>query len=245
MKEKPYSDNIRHFALSEEVFTAAKLIRYGLRSMQDRDIYRDFIHLPILLLSNGFERLLKTIVCFKHREDHGSFPSIDDIKTHNVLELIDQLAATCYPASYRQTPAAEDDYQFITGDALLRGILEVLSDFGQANRYFNLDVVVGRRGSGDSSEDIWGRMVEMQVLEKHPDWCKELGEPKNTVHEKVAHELLQVFERLARALCRLFTLGDLGDMARANSSYLHDFYSIMNLGTRDWSARPRMIGDTS
>ncbi len=238
MKEKPYPENIRHFALSEEVFTAAKLIRYGLRSIQDRDVYRDFIHLPILLLANGFERLLKTIICFRHREDHGSFPTIYDIKTHNVLDLVGRVATTCYPDSYRKIPAADEDYRFLTRGPLLRGILKVLSDFGQANRYFNLDVVIGRRGSGDTSEDIWGRMVEWQVLDRHPEWCKELGEPGNMVHERVGQELLKVFERLARALCRLFTLGDLGDMARANSPYLHEFYCIMDLGTRDWSTVP-------
>jgi hypothetical protein len=231
----PYPTNIREFALGEEVLNAAKLIRYGLRSMQERDVYRDFLHLPILLFANGFERLLKTIVCFKHHEDHGVFPPIETIKTHNVLNLVDRVAARCYPQSYRVIPAAADDYAFLTADPLLRNILEVLADFGQANRYFNLDVVVGHRDSGDTSEDVWGRIVELQVLNRHPEWCNELGEPNNTVHQKVAHELLIVFERLARALARLFTIGNLSDMARANSPYLQDFYCIMHLGTRNWA----------
>ncbi|MCK4543075.1 MAG: hypothetical protein KAU17_12640 [Spirochaetales bacterium] len=40
------------------------------------------------LLSNGFERLLKSSICYGHLHKHGDFPNVKEIKTHNISSLL-------------------------------------------------------------------------------------------------------------------------------------------------------------
>ncbi|RJQ54070.1 MAG: hypothetical protein C4521_04245 [Actinobacteria bacterium] len=54
--------------------------------------------------------------------------------------------------------------------------------------------------------------------------------------QEVAREFVSSFERTARALCRLFTLGPLGDEAKTYTAYVSPFLFLMDgeLGKRDY-----------
>ncbi len=221
-----YPDKIKHFHLSDELIIAGKLIKYGLRELQNKNTYNDFIHLPILLLANGFERLLKTIVCYKDYNQHGAFPRISEIKGHNIQPFLDKVTSGCFAPKYLEIPAARDDLRFLREDTLLKSIIKILSDFGGHDRYYNLDIVIGKRTDSESPEDEWGKKLESEILKIHPSWAKELSKPNNDVLLKIANELVVIFERFARALGRLFTLGELSHEANVNSTYLMDFITL-------------------
>ncbi len=232
-----YPDKIKHFVLSDELIIAGKLIIYGLRELQNPRTYNDFIHLPILLLANGFERLLKTIICYKYYNKHGTFPQISKIRGHNIQLLLDKVVSECFTQKYMNIPAAREDLKFLQTDTLLKSIIKILSDFGDHDRYYNLDIVVGKHTDPESPEDEWGKKLELEILNIHPDWAKELSKPNNDVLVKIANELVIIFERFARALGRLFTIGELSPEAEINSTYLKDFIYLSDneMGNRNYS----------
>jgi len=48
------------------------------------------------------------------------------------------------------------------------------------------------------------------------------------MYEKINHLLIIYLERFARALSRIFTLGELHEKAQTNYAYISDFLNIMN-----------------
>lgn len=229
-----YPDNIRHFSIYDEVETAARLIRLGLGALQDEDTYRSFLNLPLLALSNGFERLLKVIICFAYREEHGHYPPLSEIKGHRLDFLLEKVLPL-FTDEYLKRPAVRTDFELLTSHPLLKDILSILSDFGATERYFHLNIVVGEPVKSVSSpDDQWGLKIEMAILKDNPDWYAELSVPRNTVPQKIATEVIVLLERFTRALGRLFTLRGIGEEAGASSSFLMDFVELRdaNLGKR-------------
>lgn len=53
----------KFFTLNEEFETADKLIRLGFGELQNINLVNDFYFLPFQLLSQGFERFMKSYIC--------------------------------------------------------------------------------------------------------------------------------------------------------------------------------------
>ena len=65
--------NIEHqqlVSLNLEIKTAAKLIRLGLVELQQITFVNYDVYLACLLLSSGYERLMKSIMCLKYLKNH-------------------------------------------------------------------------------------------------------------------------------------------------------------------------------
>lgn len=65
----------REVALHDELLTAVKLIKIGIKEVRNIDGGNDFYHLLMLTLASGIERLMKVIICFHIIETTGTFPS--------------------------------------------------------------------------------------------------------------------------------------------------------------------------
>ncbi|UCF85167.1 MAG: hypothetical protein JSV50_05905, partial [Desulfobacteraceae bacterium] len=98
------------------------------------------------------------------------------------------------------------DIKFLRIDEKLTRIVQILSDFGQSARYYNLNVILGDVDPGPSPDDEWQRL-EMEVLQDDPSWTERIADPKqsDTIHNQINRELTVHCEQLARSLCRLFT----------------------------------------
>ena len=233
----------QHWAIGEEVLTSIRLIEAGLGHLQRIDGANDFYHLPMLLLASGFERLMKTIICFSHLRQTGSYPPKkffhSDRQGHNLVRLLDDIVSQCFRPAYLNRPAAADDVDYLRTDPRLRKLIEILSDFGQAARYYHLDFVLKRKLETDSPEQTW-QQLELDVLrEDGPEWLEQLKPPANltNVYQKITNDLVVRFEKFARALVRLFTIGDLGDEAKRHTGTIGPFLYLMDgdLGRRDYS----------
>jgi len=75
MIEKAHANIQQKVALALEIKTSVKLLCLGLAELQGIDGANDFYHLPFLLISSGFERLMKCIICLKRLKDTGRFPT--------------------------------------------------------------------------------------------------------------------------------------------------------------------------
>ncbi len=236
--------------LGEELLSAIRLLKTGLRELNRMNGAIDFFHLPLLLLSSGFERLMKVVICCHHLRTTNAFPGRREFSkkpqakhptpTHDLTWLLDKIVRTCFSDEYlSQVPAAMADIEFLRTDVRLRRIIDIMSQFAQSARYYNLNVVFDDPEPGPSPDDEWQKL-EMEVLQDDPMWMKHIADPKqtNAIHLLINRKLTVHCERLARSLSRLFTIGGLGQLAKQISPHAHHFLSLMDddLGVVDYES---------
>lgn len=204
-------------SLSDELDTAAKLTRHGIQALHDLDPANDFHHLPMQLLSQGFERLLKVTYAMAMRERSGAMPTAATIKRdfrHDLLKLNDALVEVASSVEeYVSRPAVCEDLDFLSKDGELRRILKLLSTFGTWSRYYNLGVLLDP-SSAQAEDDpalAW-QAIESEALRRMPDGLDRLGEPSEQykLFEEIYEEVSKPLDRFSRAISRMWTLGPLG-----------------------------------
>jgi len=225
--------------LGEELVTAVRLLKTGLRELNRMTPANDFFHLPILLLASGFERMMKTVICCHHLKRTGTFPNRNAFpsgkKGHDLVWLLKHITHECFSPHYlSQIPAARADIDLLRNDPKLTNIVKILSDFGQSARYYNLNVVLGAPNPGPSPDDEWQKL-EMEVLQEDPSWAKRICDPKESgaIHRQINKQLTVHCEKLARSLSRLFTIGGLAKQTPSDTSH---FFKLMDdqLGSTDY-----------
>lgn len=234
--------------IEEELLTAMRLLKTGLRELNRMSGGTDFFHLPILLLSSGVERLMKVVICCHHLKTTGEFPDRSALSkkrrgknpTHDLTWLLERISQGCFSDEHlSQIPAAKADIEFLRTDERLRRIVQIMSQFAQSARYYNLNVVLGDAVPGPSPDDEWQRL-EMEVLQDDPAWTERIADPKQShaIHCQINRELTVHCERLARSLSRLFTIGGLGVLAKQISPHTHHFLFLMDkdLGATDYES---------
>ena len=229
-------------AIDQELLDTVRLIRSGFGQLQQLDGDNDFYHMPLLTLSSGFERFLKVILCFRHLEQTGDFPIPNEMPSgrqgHDLELLLKKVIEDCFLSQYLESiPVAKADLVYLESDELL-SFFKVLGRFGQAARYHNLDVVLGREPATDSPDREW-ESLETAILISRPDLLKELEENPNSERgfKVIASEVVARLERLARALARLFTIGKIGTEAKRFSAYISGFLHLRDeeLGKTEYS----------
>lgn len=219
-------------AIDDELRVAVRLLKTGLRELNRQNGPSDFAHLPILLLASGFERMMKVILCCHHLEVNGSFPTSRKFweagaQGHNLENLLEAIIQKCFFNNYvGRIPVAQDDVEFLS-DAKTKSFVRILSDFGIAARYYNLNVVQGEANPGPSPDKEWHKL-KLEVLQGNPAWVSLLLDvPSGNAVYKVVNEQLTIrCEMFARALARLFTIGKLGSVARRISSSTKHFLNL-------------------
>lgn len=228
--------------LNEETRDAIQLIESGLGSVQRIDGANDFYHAPFLLLASGFERLLKLILFLEWLESHGSPPREKDLyhrgkEGHSVERLLELVLERCYPAGGETlVPALDEDQKFMASNPVLRDIVEVLSDFGRKGRYANLDVLFEDEKSEMSPKQKWEKL-ELDILTAAGLTWEQLKERDFAdLYGEINQALVRTLERFAGALARLFTLGPLGKLGKAQTATIGPFLNLWDedLGKRKY-----------
>lgn len=234
----------QHIMIGEELLTAVRLLKTGLREVNEMSGATDFFHLPILLLASGFERMMKVVICCHHFGVHGDFPARDCFprgkRGHDLVWLLEAITERCFSDEYlARVPAARDDITFLRTDCRLLALVQILSDFGQSARYYNLNIVLGEADPGLSPDDEWQKL-EMEILRDDPTWKQRITDPGQLsgAYQDIYRELTVRCERLARSLSRLFTIGDLGYLAKQISPHTHHFLFLRDsdFGTSDYAS---------
>jgi hypothetical protein len=200
-----------------ELRAAARFLQHGLGHLQAITTANDFYDLPMLLLATGFERLMKCVLCLAHLSSHGAFPDNSHLRRfgHDLVELLDATIAECYCEPYTRREAVASDLAYLRSDPRLREIVQWLSDFARAARYYRLDVVTGASIADQGSpENQWAAIenaisAELGLLE-----CM-VEQPSYDPFRDIVPVLVVVFERWARALARLLTLSGIAGTARS------------------------------
>lgn len=224
-------ENHRELALIQELETSVLLIKYGLRELQTVNGGKHFYHVPMLTLANGFERLMKVIICLSLSENQGCYPNEypwdknKKVNGHDLEFLLSYITESCFSSG---TPNADVD--FLNNNERLKKFVRLLSNFGMSSRYYNLDVYKGRKTETESPQNEWQKL-EKQIVQETPGLEQKLLRSNIDDFEAlriINREIVIMFERLARALSRLFTLGNPSNTARSLSPILADFIKLMN-----------------
>ena len=238
----------RTLALDQELFNAVRLIKAGFGQLQSIGAGNDFYHLPLLTLASGFERFMKVTLCFRWIEEHGSFPTANAFPSgrsgHDLKRLLDKVRAECFLNDYvNNIPVAQGDIEYLNSGGLL-SFISVLSEFGQAARYYNLDVIVGRNVQTDDPDAAWQRL-ETEILLSRKDLMDDFeADPiNNRVRVEINTEVVARLERFARAIARLYTIGKIGSEAKRYLAYIGCFLHLEDaeLGTKKYELTGRAL----
>jgi len=224
-----------------EVKTSVELLKKGMGDLQNIGGANDFYYAPILLLSSGYERLIKCLLCLAFMDKNMNFTETPyepkNRKGHDLNLLLKKLLAVCEQKNYSSKfPAAKEDFDLLDKDKDLRKIISLLSDFAQGGRYYNLDIVLEGTSKYKDSTITW-QEIEMVILQTRKDLLKKLNDNVTyNIHREINRKLIITLEKFARALSRLFTLVDFGDFAKQASPLVFDYLMLMDndLGTRDY-----------
>ncbi len=214
--------------------------------MNQLDGANDFAHLPILLLSNGFERLLKMVICLDYLEREGSFPDSPGfrkkIKTHRVDHLLGRVIDAAKGWDYAERcVATRTDMDFLENDADLRRLVVLLAGYGESARYYNMNVIVGERNILDDPVQLFDSYCT-DVFMRQPDWQERvsgdgIGEKIDEDIRHVNRHITELLQRFARALCRMFTLGKLGQAGQQLTGIISMFLLLRDEDLRQVQPR--------
>jgi hypothetical protein len=203
-------------------------IEAGLAAIDKNRPYapKPYYFLWFSLLSTGFERLMKLIICLHEFEQNGAFPTrrFQRQMGHNLVALRNEIVARCFTPTYCASVAGQEDYQFITSNNVINAILSAIDDFAREDRYMFMDNItdpaIGREWPKRRWEEIERFALSVPVydhllMHDHAERCR-----RANVMMK-AH-----VEQFVRALARLFIHGNLGDLARSQFVQVMEYIRI-------------------
>lgn len=242
-------------AIDDEVRTSMNLIHTGFAELQNIKGANDFFYFPFLLLSNGFEKLLKLIICLYYWEQFGEFPTLEDFKRskkdngHNLLYLKDIVVKKCY---FVDTPELEKDLYFLKGNVTLNKLIDFLGEFGQYSRYYNLDVIISNKKQRSKNIKLLWEGLEADLLIADSElfekfkYCIEDNDnlklrELEIVNKQVRAKTIILLELFTRALTRLFVSGKM-EQAKIFREAISTFLLIddSELGQRDYNKIERI-----
>jgi len=230
-------EETRKVSLIEELETSIKLIKLGFGEYQNLDMANDFYYLPFQLISNGFERFMKCIICLGHLEKYGEFPKPVLFKNtlgHNLITLKTHIIENYFQEN---SEALKCDLEYIRTDKDLEKLIVLLSEFGKYARYYNLNIVTGEEHPGEDVKTSWAA-YEISYLANNKTLIEKLKNPEtsNEVLSFIKQKIIEKLERFTRALSRQLTLGNLGTLAKQYSPIVYDFLTVKDtdLGKVDY-----------
>lgn len=190
--------------LQQEFDLSFKLLRRGLGELQKNDYANGFYFLPLLLLSQGIERFLKSyIIAYKiEKEEDKLFEG--RLKNHDLTELLNIVKENYYLVGSREIDI--QDEQYLSGDAHLKRVLTILSDFGKNGRYYNINHLIDPKSVSPISE--WEKLERELGALTDEEWFKPKEvEEVNKYYKKVTTEIIIIIERFLSILSRQYIFG--------------------------------------
>lgn len=228
-------------ALLQEAEIAIYSIQAGLVALQKNRPYapKPYYFTWLLLLATGLERLMKIVICLHEFETVGAFPSRQYLARrigHNLLRLRDEVIQRCYTSTYLMRPFAQEDHKFVETDPLLNQLLGLLDDFARDDRYIFMNGIVEPTIGREWPKYRWEELEKTALSDD--TYFQMLQEDKLTELKVQANIQLKAYiERFVRALTRLFIFGELGDLARSNTTTVWEFIRLEdgNLGQKEYN----------
>jgi len=242
--KKPIENDYKQkgLALLRETEISVGLIKEGIGYLKKISAVNYFYYLPLLLLSQGFERFMKVIICIEEKTRTGNFPESKSTyftgsKGHDLNYLLDVIKSRCFTEEYVSSiPALIDDFQLINDDHDIQTIFRRLTHFNIEGKYYYLNVVLDREPFTGGPEQAWQELEDRIISGGNPDRIITDDNGLEWSIIKITQHIVPLLESLARALGRLFTF-TLGNLVEGTLFIpVSEFVSIMDkeLGAKDY-----------
>ena len=157
-----------------EVNTAIYLIIKGIEEAEKEPLTSEKFIIPLQLISNGFERFLKCLICLGKIGENWEFTEppykIKKGKGHDLTYLLKELVTLLPDETKFPNLKIDARINSILDNEYLGDILGYLSHFGQIGRYSFLDYVIGKRNEPVISADPWRAWKLMiDIMDKKAD----------------------------------------------------------------------------
>ncbi|BFM45148.1 hypothetical protein CFS9_37890 [Flavobacterium sp. CFS9] len=208
-------DITKYFALLEEVETSNKLIMLGLGEIQNIGLSNNFHFLPFQLLSQGFERFMKSYICLAYQNEKNQYPTFKYLKNlgHDLESLLKEIIDNYY-FDFKQ-PQYKDDLEFLKNDVELKELLFIISEFGKKSRYYNFDLITENKVIPLNTKDLWTKFENKHLLRDEKLLSKLLSrETEYEVFYKLNSTVIVIFERFVSALSRQIIFNCIGKKAK-------------------------------
>jgi hypothetical protein len=227
-------DSLKNISFNDEIrigFSCAKkgLIEFSKFGPTTIDLF-----IPLLLLSVGFERLLKVLYCFDFFNNNNLYPTIDELKAkgHDLNILTNHFINVCekYPL-YKNASARINDLNFLNNSLDFKQLISIINKFAKKARYYNLDYITGSTKPIYDPRELISKFLN-DILRRYPEINEQIFKlPYNTqiVYDTFNPYFIELVQTFLRILCFGFTQGAFGDKARQLSAgLLDDFLFIRN-----------------
>jgi len=225
--------------LAEEVRVSSELISAGIAMLQEEHYYNDAIDVPLILLANGLERLLKCIVCFYIKEKNGKLPTTNMIKkdfNHNIKKLFEFVFSNCYSDKFTAKGTTRSDLTFFKSNPVFRGLIQVINDFALRDRYANLNLILEEDiPDSKNPDDQWGKQIELVLMQEYPE-LQETAFSNNKEFRHISSRFIATsLNRLMYSFVHLMILGKIGEYANTSAGPLKKFMDYNPTSSeRDW-----------
>jgi hypothetical protein len=205
-------NDYRKICLTKETEIALNCIIKGFGSLQQIDEINIFYYAPFINLSNGFEKLVKCILCYSVLNNDGIISRIPFISSgqrgHDLIKLMDNLIIELNNHNYSSiSTLTNSDMNFLINDNELKEIIKFLSDFSQGGRYYYLNIVLNGSSNTKDPEDIW-KKFEKEIIKKDSRLQQLLVDGKlNELYKNINQKLVVKLESFLRALVRILAFG--------------------------------------
>ena len=206
-----YPTNLRELALTAEMDLAIHLINEGLaaiRKIPDSSFGGPDYHVPILLISSGFERYGKCISCVNYLTDNGTLPQGDDggIRrfNHNIGHIISKLIGG-YDRNQSPVKSEPPDLDFLQNDPADAKFIKILIDFGEGGRYDYLDIILGKRPAIDKIPVVSFETLEDMLVKSDPLLIKLQSDPtkQEVFIQALNTKVVVLIEKMAKNIGKL------------------------------------------
>lgn len=213
--------------LAEEIRISSELISTGIKLIQEEHCYNEAIDVPLILLTNGLERLLKCIFCFYTLENTGKLPTIVTIRNdfnHNIAKPLEYIFNHCYSDDFTSKGTNQEDLHFFKTNPVFQGLVKVINDFALRDRYANLDLILCENlPKSRNPNDMWGEQIELVLIQEYPE-MQQLSISNNKEFRRQSSRYVAAsLYRLMYSLAHLMILGEIGEYANTSAGPLKKF----------------------
>lgn len=219
------NDALKSISFSDEIRIGIKCIKKGLIEFSAFGPTTVELFIPLLLLSIGFERILKVLYCINFYEKNNRYPNKQELQNigHELKKLLLEFEATCnkFPL-YKDAPARIQDIHFIKNNVDFIELINILNEFSKDGRYYNLNLISDNNKDYSKPEELISSFLN-RLLIIYPELTENLMKPPydtQSIYDKFNPYIIELVQTFSQILCFAFTQGAYGDKARQLSAGL-------------------------
>jgi hypothetical protein len=220
-------------AIGEEIEASFNFIKEGIRYLDKQNSAGSSNHVPLQLLSSGFERLVKILLLLKEKLLTGEYPKTEGKKNyfgqfdngHGIKKMVNNLISYSEDVELmRKIPMVIEDLDYLKNDTRFNTFLEIITDFSKFQRYYYIDTIVKKERPENNSFEKFKILID-----SHSSDINISNLTYDEEEEFVLNSTIITIEKGVRAISRFFTHG----LENEGRKHFGDFGSFILLRDED------------